>query len=202
MKVETNLPTIEFKVSDDLSVLLELGETLSKEDEAKFIDILDILSVDNPPIKKLLITNLRDLARQYRQPFVWENLHVAYILSQKFEQAKVIEKQMQIRFPNCLYARFLRSAKVLEEHRLSDFEECFDHHANLPMLFPDRKVFHVSEAKMFHFQWLTYCTLITDVARAETHFTPFTLLLDKNDPALLQATEFIKALRSNVGIGL
>jgi len=190
-----DIRTIEFKVSDNSHILLELGAPLSNDDQEAFLAILDILSLETPQVDEKLIMDLQILAEKYHNPFVWENLHTTYILSGNLRQALTIENAIKTRFPNGFYTRFLKSARALEEKRLEDFEACFNHCANLPMLYPKRKVFHSSEAKMFHFQWLLYCTLISDLRRAESHFIPLQALLDEDDPALAQAREFMKALR-------
>src|ERR1700733_4863948 len=132
---------IEFKVSDDPYVLLEQGKKLSSEDELTLLAIFDRLSVDAPQIDEQLIVDLQSLAKKYINPFVWENLHSVYILSGNLEQALALENTMKKRFPNCFYSRFLKSVRALEENRLEDFEACFDFYANLPMLYPERKVF-------------------------------------------------------------
>lgn len=185
----------EFSITDDPLVLLDIGEPLSAEDEDKLKAYLVILKNKNSIVKKNVVEDLKILAERYQTPFIWENLKVAYELHGDFESAKATQTEINLRFPNYLYSRFTVAAQALSEKQFEKFTKCFDDCENLSQLYPERKVFHISEIILFHFEWLAYSAAISDLQKGEAHFAILSKVIDENHSSFSEAKKLIEMLR-------
>lgn len=192
----SSLQNWEFEITDDLTVMLDQGETLSEEDEDKLLKWVHHLAQENPKVDEETISGLQALAEKYSNPFVWEVLKRAYEAVENQEQNKRIEEELLSRFPDYFYSRFLKSTQMLVEGKLESFEECFNGCKILPALYPERKSFHLFEVTLFHLQWLKYCYLISDLRTAEPHFKILKLLWEDEEPEFQQAQKMIEHLRA------
>ena len=177
----------ELKFSDDPSILLDAeGETLSIEDEQKFWDYL--VCKDSKDLAK----NLKNLAQKYDNPYVWEMLAYAY---SSIDNSEVFDFNLILKkFPDCLFSKVFQANTALDKGQPNLVPEIFDGYQSLPLLYPDRDVFHRDEVCDFHEVWFGYSHAIDDLGLAEMHYA-ILKTIGSEDHDLEFLDEFIKQLR-------
>lgn len=126
-------------------------------------------------LEQLLATKPKDTVEELQQlmasypnvPVFWNFLYAAYTRLEKKGKAEEIVLEMYQKFPDYLYARLAYGHILLENKELEKFAEVFDNKFDLQLLYPKRKLFHISEFVLFNGLMGLYYTEIDqlDIAR-------------------------------------
>jgi tetratricopeptide (TPR) repeat protein len=93
---------------------------------------------------------LRKLIQEYPDVPVFSNyLYIAYASKGDNKKAKEITLENYRRHPDYLFAKLGYAQLLLESGETEEFAEVFDNKFDLSLLYPNRKIFHVSEFVSF-----------------------------------------------------
>lgn len=109
-------------------------------------------------LEQTLATSPKDTVEELQQlmasypnvPVFWNFLYAAYSQIGKKGKAEETVLEMYQKFPDYLYARLAFGHILLENKELEKFAEVFDNKFDLQMLYPKRKLFHISEFVLFN----------------------------------------------------
>lgn len=117
------------------------------------------------------IQPLLDLITQYPNvPVFYNYLNVAYEMTGQPEKAYVILKTVYQKHPDYLFARTNYAFYCLKNHFPGKIPVIFDHHFDLKSLYPQRKVFHITEFTAFTTVMALYHHEIDQQPAAEKYY--------------------------------
>jgi tetratricopeptide (TPR) repeat protein len=125
------------------------------------------------------IINLKPIIEKYPNvPKLYNYLYNAYILMEDKYNAYLINEETLKKFPTYFFARITRALEYLEKGELDKISEIFDKKYDLKALYPNRDVFHISEATAFYSLMVKFFYLKGDIKQAKLYFD----MLEKINP--------------------
>jgi tetratricopeptide (TPR) repeat protein len=113
------------------------------DDVKERIEALHGLAQEQP---KQAIPELLALIEKYPDvPTFFNYLYVAYMLLGQETKAKAVLAECCEKHPDYLFAKLSLAGICLQEGKAEKIPEIFDNKFDLSFLYPDRKVFHISE---------------------------------------------------------
>ncbi|ADE15867.1 hypothetical protein Nhal_2801 [Nitrosococcus halophilus Nc 4] len=139
---------------------------------------------------KEAIAILQPLIEQYPDvPQLYNCLHSAYqVLGDRGNAQRMLKETLE-RFPDYLFGRIAYATDCLQQGEPEKVPEIFDGHYELKLLYPKRKLFHISEVRGFYSVMAWYFHTQGETSRAETYYE----LMRQLDPDH-RNTRFIKRL--------
>ncbi len=99
---------------------------------------------------KKAIPELRELVEKYPDVPLFSNyLAEAYIANREIDEAETVVLENIQKHPDYLFARLNYVELCLRRKEYEKIPEILDHKFNLPLLYPERKRFHISEVVSF-----------------------------------------------------
>lgn len=124
---------------------------------------------DNP---SAAIPELLQWIEKYPDVAVLRNyLASAYMLAKQFAKADALIRENYKRFPDYLFAKLGYGELCLSRGELEKIPEIFHHSFDLPLLYPGRKLFHVTEVTGFMGLMGLYFIEIGDLEMAEQYYS-------------------------------
>lgn len=116
------------------------------------------------------IKELQALIKRYPDmPQLYNYLYVAYQSSGRIFKAKKIMLENLKRNPSYLFAKLNYAEYILHKKKFKEFTDVFDSKLTLTSLYPDRKVFHITEAISFNGVIGYYHAMIGEFHQANYH---------------------------------
>ena len=116
------------------------------------------------------IKELRELIERYpHMPQLYNYLYAAYQSTGRIFKAKKIMLENLERNPSYLFAKLNYAEYILHKRKFKEFTEVFDNKLTLTSLYPDRKVFHITEAISFNGVIGYYHAMIGEFHQANYH---------------------------------
>lgn len=182
LTIEESKYSIEVMSEEDSELLTDLflqmnqsPETIDSE-ECNFFKQLNILRMKYPD-----------------SPVIMNYLSNGYQILGDLDSVDKLTKETYSKFPDYLFARLAMANIYLIEELPEKAIQTIDNCYSLKSLYPERDVFHVSEAKAFHDFMIKYFSFKEDWKQVKINLDCLANFLDQDDPLLKKAQKRIKA---------
>lgn len=126
--------------------LSHLSETFSKEDLSTFLDLYDLASRNSKKAKKKVEAFL---TKHPHHPEILNLLTYVYLSCRKMTKANRLIEENYHHNPDYLFAKINYADLCLRKKKPEKIPEVFNYKLNLPELYPNKKMFHISEFRGF-----------------------------------------------------
>ena len=159
-----------YEITSEPINLSEEYVALEESDSIKLDDIGSEIIEKNFKNLDDKILFLEDLIKRHpRLRRAYNLLGVSYKKNSDMDKLKEIIKRTYHHFPDYLFAKTSYVSLQMNDGNYNAFEEVFDGKLDLPMLYPERKVFHISEAVAMYTVFCQYYINTKDFENAEMY---------------------------------
>lgn len=186
----------EFSITDDPDLLLDLYN-IPKVLRTSLLDLYDASQDEND---KTAIPSLIKLIESYPHvPHFKNYLSVAYSLRGQYPKAIATTQQIIIDHPDYLFGKVNLALDEMYHDHYEIIPQLLGEHLNLKELYPDRTIFHVSEAISFYSACLQYYVGTENLPLAQNTLD-FLKKLDPNHHTLENNIRLVRQLRLKAAI--
>ena len=179
-------------------VITEYFDFIDKNDLDKLNDINGKMIEEQTDYYKY-ISALEELKKKYPQVSKIYNLLAAcYQDANEYEKAESLVFEQYEKFPDYLFAKINIAEYHLKEGKLEEVERIFDGKFNLKQLYPERDVFHVSEATAFISLCGRYFLRKGNIMKANLYLDMLYEFQDPNHPAIQILSSQIQSCTSKI----
>jgi hypothetical protein len=128
------------------------------------------------------IKSLEDAVEKYPLNQTFKNyLATAYKVTQNDEAHLKIALQTVEQHPDYFFGKAVLAEIYLEEERFEEAAALMENFSDIGVMYPDRRVFHVSEVKKFHILAAEYFALIDDREQMDIRLNMLKKVMDKGE---------------------
>jgi hypothetical protein len=140
----------------------------SKEESEEYLRLNKM--IHESPDKGKVIKKLKEALLKYpNKPLFYNLLQSAYVMDDEPFKAYEIVYEMHRRFPGYLFSKIAYANLLMDEDRLDEVLAVFDDKLDLDYLYPDRQLFHKTEASAFFGTMCRYFIAVDDVDTADAY---------------------------------
>ena len=163
-----------FDLTDEVLKVIQEGQNLARTEPRKAIDRLPSLILQYPQVSILK-----------------QHLALAYQSLGEGEQARFWNTKLVQEHPNYLFGRLSLAADYLEKLNFQKVEDILGKHLELFILYPERKIFHVTEVLAFQRIAALYFIFSGDIQTAEKRLEVMSSLAPKH-PTTLEIADRVR----------